>query len=153
AMAARRERNPGQRGRVHPPGTDLPMAISTTLAAFTLRHTFNVSADALLAWYDERSKDHSQALPLALGAANDRAWKAVGLALAGDGMFDRVGDWFRARDLTALRDQIRAFVASTPTGLETSPEGLRVRACEELNRLRKAGHFSRPVERGALVGD
>jgi serine/threonine protein kinase len=129
------------------------VSISTTLAAFTLRHTFHLSADHLLGWFEERTRDHSQALPTALRTASDRAWKTVGLALAGDRLFDRVRDWFREGDVTALRNQIRAFVASTPTGLETAPEGVRVQACEELNRLRKSGHFSRPLDRDDLAND
>lgn len=118
------------------------MSITGTLAAFSLRYTCNVSADALIGWIADRFADHSLALPNALKRANDSAWKVVGLALAGDTLIDRVKDSFRDRDLTALRDQIRAFLANAPTGLEMSPAGLRVRACDELNQLRKSGSLS-----------
>src|SRR5207253_1623529 len=113
-----------------------PMSITGRLAAFALQHALDLSADKLLGWLDDRFTDHARALPQALSRANNRAWQAVGLALAGDSLFERVKDLFRDRDLTALRDQIREFLASTPTGLETSAAGLRVRACDELTRLR-----------------
>jgi hypothetical protein len=34
--------------------------------------------------------DHSQALPKALVNANDRAWQAVSIALAGNGLLDQI---------------------------------------------------------------
>ena len=136
----------------HPPGKT-PMPVTGTLAAFALKHTFDLSADTLLDWLGNRFTDHSQTLPRALGRANDRAWQAVGLALAGDGLIDRVKDLFRDRDLTAAREAIREFLANTPTGLEMSAAGLRVRACDELNRLRRLGRLAAPRDRAAIAGD
>src|SRR5580658_3462103 len=89
------------------PSRKTPMPVTGTLAAFALKHTFDLSADTFLDWLGNRFTDHSQALPKALGRANDRAWQAVGLALAGDGLIDRVKDLFRDRDLTAAREAIR----------------------------------------------
>ena len=49
---------------------------------------------------------------------------------------------FRSRDLTGIRDQIRKFLKVTPTGLEKSPQAVRVQAWKEWQRLRKKGRFS-----------
>lgn len=38
--------------------------------------------------------DHSRTLPLALARANDRAWQALGVALAGDGFLDQIKLFF-----------------------------------------------------------
>jgi formylglycine-generating enzyme required for sulfatase activity len=129
------------------------MSVTCTLTAFVLKHTFDQSADTLIDWLGNRFTDHSQILPKALGRANDRAWQAVGLALAGDGLVDKVKDLFRDRDLTAAREAIRGFLANTPTGLEMSPAGLRVRACDELNRLRRLGRLTAPHDRKTVVAD
>jgi formylglycine-generating enzyme required for sulfatase activity/serine/threonine protein kinase len=129
------------------------MSVTGTLAAFALKHTFDLSADTLVDWLQDRFTDHSQTLPKALGRANHRAWQAVGLALAGDGLVEKVKDLGRDRDLTAAREAIRGFLANTPTGLEMSAAGLRVRACDELNRLRKLGKLTAPHDRNAVVAN
>lgn len=120
------------------------MSVTARLTAFALRYAFHQPADQLVGWLEGRFTDHSGALPQALNRATDRAWQTLGLALAGDALLGRVSGWFRDRDLTGLRDQIRAFVANTPTGLEATPAELRVRACDELTRLRKAGRLAAP---------
>lgn len=118
------------------------MSLTGSLISQIVGHAFGLSGEKLVTWIEERFADHTQALPKALAHANDCAWHAVGLALCGDSFFDWFKNAFRDRDLKAVRDQIREFLAATPTGLEMSPAGLRVRACEEWHRLRKAGRFS-----------
>ncbi len=118
------------------------MSIVGGLFSFALRYVFNESADRVIGAIEKRLTDHSQALPKALAKANDRAWEAVGLALAGDGLFDRVRDVFRDADVKGVRDQIKKFLDQTPTGLETIPAANRVKATEEWSRLRKVGRFA-----------
>src|SRR5262249_12071931 len=95
---------------------------------------------------ENRLTDHSQALPRALAKANDRAWEAVGLALAGDGLFARIRDVFRDADLRGVRDSIRSFLDTTPTGLENSPAGVRAKPAEEWTRLRKGRRLAAGTE-------
>ncbi len=106
-----------------------------------LKSVLNVPVEGAIAWVKQRFTDHSQMLPKAIAAANDRAWQAVALALAGDKLFDTIKNLFRDSDLNAVRKQIRAFVADADTGLESSPDGLRMRACDELNRLKRDGRL------------
>ncbi len=114
------------------------MAIPGCLLAFGLRYAFNVSADHFVSALEKRLADHSDTLPKALDRANDRAWEAVGLALAAGSWFDRLKDVLRDGDLKGVRDQIKAFLEQTPTGLELAPEGSRVAATKEWAALRKA---------------
>jgi len=123
------------------------------LAAFTLKAAFNTSVDQLLGWIGARFSNPSQPLQHALMRANDKAWKAVGFALAGDELFDRVKPWLPGHDLTALRELIRGFLTITPTGFNKAPAGLRLQASAELTRLRKAGRLSLIVDRNAMVVD
>ena len=113
------------------------MNVVGTLVAFGLRQVIGDTADQVVDYAGQALPyarpvftavkkcftDHSQALPHALARANDRAWQAVGLALVGDGLFDRVKDLFRDGDLKGVRDQIKAFLAATPTGLEGAAAG------------------------------
>ena len=39
------------------------MSLTGALAAFTLKYTFNESADHLIEWLEKRFTDHSNALP------------------------------------------------------------------------------------------
>ncbi len=118
------------------------MSVTGGLLAFGVRHVFDVSAERLIELIEKRLTDHSQALPKALAKANDQAWQAVGLALAGDGLFERVRDVFRDADLKGVRDQIKKFLDQTPTGLENATADLRLKAMEEWSRLRKEGRFA-----------
>ncbi len=129
------------------------MSVVGSLIAFGLRQVVGDaatdSAGQVLAVVRNFLTDHSKALPNALARANDRAWQAVGLALVGEGLFDRVKDLFRDGDLKGVRDQIKAFLAATPTGLEGAAAGARLKAAEEWHRLRKAKRLSAD----ALSGD
>ena len=118
------------------------MPINPSLLSFGLRYVFNETADQIFNTLKKRLTDHSQALPKALAKANERAWEAVGLALAGNGLFDRIRDLGRDADIKGVRDQIKKFLDSTPTGLETAKSSVREKATAEWTRLRKAGRFT-----------
>ena len=107
-----------------------------------LKAVLDVPADDLVRWVKSRFQDHSGALPLAIAAANQRAWQAVGLALAGDTLLRRITGLFHDGDLKAVQAQIRKFVTDADTGLDGVSAGLRARACDELNRLQRAGRLS-----------
>jgi hypothetical protein len=127
------------------------MSISASLLAFGVRSVFDVSIDDVVRALEGWLTDHSQALPRALVKANDRAWQAVGLALAGDGLFERVKAVFLDGDLKGVRDQIKKFLDNTPTGVEAVRVPIRDRAAEEWQRLRKAKRLSAESVPLALV--
>ncbi len=127
------------------------MSLASHLIGFALRQICDVGSDQFLHWVEERFTDHTQALPRAMTRANDRAWQVVGLALGGEGIFDRLKDLFRDADLKAIRDQVRRFLEATPTGIETTDPIVRSRCLEEWSSLRKAGRFAlATVDRSSL---
>jgi len=129
------------------------MSVMGPLAAFTLKSAFNTTVDQLLGWLGVRFSNPNQPLQRALMRANDHAWKAVGFALAGDELFERVKPWFQGRDLNGLREPMRAFLANTPSGFNTAPAGLRMQACAELTRMRRAGRLTLIVDRNVMMAD
>jgi hypothetical protein len=88
---------------------------------------------------EQHFTDHSQALPRALAAANDRAWQALAVALAGDGFLDQVRLFFASGDDKAIREQVGRFLASKPLPFDGSPAEIRKARLGELNRARQAG--------------
>ena len=112
--------------------------VAEPLLSVGLKAILELPVEELASWVKSRFTDHSAALPKAIAAANDRAWQAVGLALAGDTLLGRI---FRDGDLKAVQAQIRTFVTDADTGLDGQPAGLRARACDELNRLQRAGRL------------
>lgn len=86
------------------------MSISVSLIAFGVRYVLDVPVNDIVHAIEARMTDHSLALPKALARANDRAWQAVGLALAGDGLFERIKDVFHDGDLKGVRDQSKKFL-------------------------------------------
>ena len=64
------------------------MSVVGALCGLGLRITFGEAGEAiqdLVHSVRDRFEDHSQALPRALERANDQAWQALAVALAGDG--------------------------------------------------------------------
>jgi hypothetical protein len=91
------------------------MSAVVQLLSFGLRQIFDGNADTVLHAVLRHCTNHTQTLPKALNCANVRAWRALKLALAGDGILDGVKDLFRDADLKAVREDIRAFLDTQPT--------------------------------------
>jgi hypothetical protein len=72
-----------------------PVSFVTQLIAFGLRQVIGDGADdvaQIVGVVEQRFRDHSRTLPKALENAHNRAWQALGVALAGDE--DAIGDRF-----------------------------------------------------------
>jgi len=123
----------------------LQSVVAEPLISIGLKAVLGIPVEGAVEWVKQRFTDHSQALPIAIAAANDRAWQAVSLALAGDSIWSRMTGFLRDGDMKAVRDQIRLFVHEADTGLVGTSESLRTKACDELNRLKREGRFSRGV--------
>jgi hypothetical protein len=83
--------------------------------------------------------DRSPALPRALARANDHAWQALGVALAGDGLLDRVKVFFASGDAQAIRTQVGQFLADRLIPFEGTAAAFRQACLDDLARARKAG--------------
>jgi WD40 repeat protein len=80
--------------------------------------------------------DHSQKLPIALSKANESAWKALEIALAGESLWS----WLDRAENRAFRAQVRAFLDATPlAGLPGHGPEFRQQCLRELRAAQKAG--------------
>jgi serine/threonine protein kinase len=95
------------------------------------------SGEAVVGFLTERFTDHSQRLTRALQAANDNAWKALEIALAGDSLWEKCkGLAARAEDRAFAR-QVRAFLDATPLPELAGKATFRQKCLEELRAARK----------------
>ncbi len=127
------------------------MSILSQLVAFTLRQVLGETADAVGQAVAGRFSDPSQALPKAIGRAGERTWQGLAVALAGDGLVDRLKGFFARGEDKALREQLRLFLETTPGLPLTAPEVRRL-CLAELQQLRQAGHLAVDRLNGDEVG-
>src|SRR5271166_2084136 len=92
-----------------------------SLVSFGLRQVVGESAEMAVKLLEQRFTDHSQALPKALSKANDRAWQAIGIALAGDGLLEKIKIRFASGEEQAIAQQVRQFLASTSRSFQEAP--------------------------------
>ena len=87
----------------------------------------------------QRLTDHGETLPKALTAANNRAWQAVAVALAGRGFFTSVKEFFTERTPRAFHEQVEAFLAQNADGFPGTSQEFRRSCLRELRLAEKAG--------------
>jgi len=111
-----------------------------SLICFGLRQVIDLPAEDVLRFLQDRLSDHSQRLPKALARANDRSWKALALALGGDGWLDRLKGWVSSdADERGFRDQVRTLLGGA--ALPAADAAFRQSCLAELHTLRKAGRL------------
>jgi len=119
------------------------MSLLTHLVGFGLRQVIgDAGGDAgacIVGVVEQRFRDHSQSLPKALDRAHHRAWQALGIALAGDGLFDRVVGFFASGDDKGIREQVHVFLKSNAVSFNGTPAEFRQECLAELQHLRKSG--------------
>ncbi|HBI46353.1 MAG TPA: hypothetical protein DDY78_26405, partial [Planctomycetales bacterium] len=89
------------------------MSPITQLVGFGLRQVIGDYADSavqIAVVIEQRFRDHSTTLPKALNHAHNRAWQSLGVALAGDGLLDRVKVFFASGDDKGVREQVQLFL-------------------------------------------
>ena len=121
------------------------MSLVTQLIGFGLRQVIGDSADdvgQVVGVVEQRFRDHSRTLPKALEQAHNRAWQALGVALAGDGLLDRVKVFFASGDDKGVREQVQVFLKSNAVSFDGTPAEFRQACLDELKRLRKSGLLS-----------
>lgn len=98
------------------------------------------AGDALAGLLVKRFTDHSQRLTRALTHANDRAWKALEISLAGETWWQRCKVRLASAEEKGFRQQVQAFLDAASLG-EVSAQGseLRLEALRQLQAARKAG--------------
>ena len=93
---------------------------------------------------EKHFKDHSNTLPKALARANDRAWQAVSIALAGDSFLDQIKRFFASSDDKGIREQVRLFLQDQSIVFEGTATDFRKQCLTELNQAKKAGVLTAP---------
>ncbi len=123
------------------------MAHVRGLAVFALRNLIDGACtavgvreggEAVIGFLRRHFTDHSQRLRAALQQANDRAWRALEVALAGESLLGRLA---RAED-RAFRQQFRAFLDASAIGVIASDPSFEQRCLRELRTARQAGRLT-----------
>jgi serine/threonine protein kinase len=121
------------------------MALFASLSALALRPLLaavtravgqtvgDPAADAAADYLLARLSDPSRKLLDALARANERAWRALEVALAGESLWT----WLDRGEEKALRQQVRLFLDAVPLGTEGT--GFSARALAQLRSARKTG--------------
>ncbi len=98
------------------------------------------ASEAAVKFLSSRFTDHSGRLGEALLRATGNAWRALELALAGDGWWDKVKVTLARKEDQAFREQVGAFLRTTPlAGLPSHPPEFRQQALRDLRAAQKAG--------------
>lgn len=112
------------------------------------------AVEAVVALLANRFTDHSQRLVLALQRANERAWRALEIALAGDSWWDRIKVSLARREDQAFRDQVSAFLHATPlAGLPSHGPEFRQQCLRELRAAHKQGLLGGSLQPAALAAE
>src|SRR5437773_8280834 len=108
-----------------------PMAVLQQLSTLALKHVVDGACkafgfvagaslgEAVTGFLGQRFADHSQRLTDALTRANDNAWKALEIALAGESWWDKVKRTLSRGEEQGFRKQVQAFLDATPLALPT----------------------------------
>src|SRR5262245_64432660 len=127
------------------------MRISADLCALALRGLVGgackalgseagaAAVDGVVGFLMRHFVDHSQKLLEALHHANERAWRALEVALAGDGLWDRCKLVLASGDEKAFREQVRPFLDGCSLSELQGRDAFRHSCLNELRAARKAG--------------
>jgi len=130
------------------------MSFVNTLLGFGLRQTIGMAAGeqagrlagevagTVAKFVEERFADPSQKLPRALARANDRAWQALSIALAGDGFIDQIKVYFSSGEDKGIREHVRLFLRHKSVGFDGTSPDFRKKALAELKKAKQAGLLS-----------
>ena len=118
------------------------MRIAHQLIAFGLKQVLGEAVDKVSDFLDNHFNDHAGALPKALARAHDRAWDALGVALAGDGFLDQIKRFFTDADAKGLREQVRVFLATNTFDFVGATTDFKRHCLTELKAARKAGKLA-----------
>jgi TPR repeat protein len=96
--------------------------------------------DAVIGFLTERFSDHSQRLTKALESANERAWKALEVALGGESLWERCKTALASAEDRAFREQLRVFLEQSPLKKDAAESRHTQRqALQELRDARSSG--------------
>ena len=123
------------------------MNVSECLCCFAMRQVVGEGAEGAFKLLGDAFSDRSQALTHALKKSSERAWKALEVALAGEGLFSA----FNSASEKALRAQVKAFVESVPLPDTTARPNLKKLILAEIRDAGKHGLLTAGLEPEAMA--
>jgi serine/threonine protein kinase len=125
------------------------MRVVQNLAVLALRQLVSgacekvgFDTEAVVGFLAERFTDQSQRLTVALQEANERAWKALEIALAGESYWDRCKALLARAEDRAFAEHVRTFLDAAPLAELAGRAKFRQQCLEELRAARKKGILS-----------
>jgi uracil-DNA glycosylase family 4 len=127
------------------------MRISANLCALTLKGVVvgairavgveggDAAVEGVVGFLVRRFADHSQRLMEALRQSNERAWKALEVALAGNSLWDRCKLVLASGEDKAIRELVQPFLSSCDLAVLHGREPYRRLCLAELRAARKDG--------------
>jgi uracil-DNA glycosylase family 4 len=127
------------------------MRISTNLCALALKGVVvgacravgveggEAAVEGVVGFLVRRFADHSQRLTEALRESNERAWKALEVALAGNSLWDRCKLVLASGEDKAIRELVQPFLAQCDLAVLHGREPYRRLCLAELRAARKEG--------------
>src|SRR5262245_46374716 len=96
--------------------------------------------EAVVKFLTDHFTNHSQKLNSALQTANERAWKSLEVALAGDSLWERCKGVLSKSEDKAFRQQVKAFLKECPlSNLGADQQPMLQQALQELRSARSRG--------------
>src|SRR5438477_12327058 len=111
------------------------MGVIQLLSSFAIRQVAGDADGGLSQLLGERFGDGSARLVAAIRRANERAWKALEIALAGESLWTRLD---RTED-RAFRQQVRTFLDNVLLPELTGRDEFRRQCLRELQEARRRG--------------
>jgi hypothetical protein len=140
------------------------MRISTNLYALAMQQLIGGACKAagvnpgagavegVVVFLTRHFRDHSSRLTEALEMTNERAWRALEVALAGDSLWDRCKLMLARGEDKAFREQVQPFLDACPLAEMQGKGPYRQSCLRELQAVRKAGLLQGgPLDPAALA--
>ncbi|MFQ3652482.1 MAG: hypothetical protein SNJ75_19375, partial [Gemmataceae bacterium] len=118
------------------------MNLSECLCCFALRQLVGEGAEKVMELIKDQFSDRSAKITRALHRSNDRAWRALEIALAGESMWN----FFDRADDKALRKHLKQFIDAAPLPDFTTRQKARNLILAELRDARKNQLLSSSIE-------
>jgi serine/threonine protein kinase len=122
------------------------MNVTECLCCFALRQVAGEGAERVLNLIGDHFSDRSQSITRALRKANDRAWRSLEIALAGESVWS----FFDAADDKALRKHLKQFIDTAPLPDLTNRQKARNLILAELRDARKNNLLTSSIEPSRL---
>jgi hypothetical protein len=121
------------------PSVRCPTNLGNALVSLGLRQVLRGGIENIVAGVNGLFQHHPRTLPQIIQRALDRFWQSLAVALAGDGLLDRVKLFFASGDAKVIREQVEPFRSATAACFAYTTPEFRAPCLAALKRLRQTG--------------